>query len=280
MGGSSGCGGGCHDRHPDREARTAPTLIGQIDLDEQLRNAQPSRPSPKPKRGFGAGEPNSSTGPADQTSHSHAAARPHFLSGKPAPSSSTQQGRWPDVINGLPELIAQLRTWLDLPDPGPTIASCAAAATVPSTARKPHGCSTSLPRLPGRPRPSTCWTTSPTGGSTKSPAPGCSAGHAGRTRSPSASSTVYPAMLWSRSATYPACSPPATEGARSRVRTASRLRRACHPRHHPRWWSQERRRITRMGRAAHRRRCGYRCDRPLQRSRRRTRPALAVRTRN
>jgi hypothetical protein len=35
------------------------------------------------------------------------------------------------VTNGLPELIAQLRTWLDLPDPGPTIASCAAAATVP-----------------------------------------------------------------------------------------------------------------------------------------------------
>lgn len=35
------------------------------------------------------------------------------------------------MINGLPELIAQLRTWLDLPDPGPTIASCAAAATVP-----------------------------------------------------------------------------------------------------------------------------------------------------
>lgn len=35
------------------------------------------------------------------------------------------------MTNGLPELIAQLRTWLDLPDPGPTIASCAAAATVP-----------------------------------------------------------------------------------------------------------------------------------------------------
>jgi hypothetical protein len=31
----------------------------------------------------------------------------------------------------LPELLKQLRTWLDLPDPGPTIASCAAAATVP-----------------------------------------------------------------------------------------------------------------------------------------------------
>jgi predicted transcriptional regulator len=31
----------------------------------------------------------------------------------------------------LGELLTQLRTWLDLPDPGPTIASCAAAATVP-----------------------------------------------------------------------------------------------------------------------------------------------------
>jgi hypothetical protein len=31
----------------------------------------------------------------------------------------------------LSELLTQLRTWLDLPDPGPTIASCAAAATVP-----------------------------------------------------------------------------------------------------------------------------------------------------
>jgi hypothetical protein len=34
-------------------------------------------------------------------------------------------------VSRLPELLAQLRTWLDLPDPGPTIASCAAAATVP-----------------------------------------------------------------------------------------------------------------------------------------------------
>src|SRR5512132_2902653 len=31
----------------------------------------------------------------------------------------------------LAELLTQLGTWLDLPDPGPTIASCAAAATVP-----------------------------------------------------------------------------------------------------------------------------------------------------
>ncbi|HEX6758644.1 MAG TPA: hypothetical protein VF086_09590 [Propionibacteriaceae bacterium] len=31
----------------------------------------------------------------------------------------------------LSRLLAQLGTWLDLPDPGPTIASCAAAATVP-----------------------------------------------------------------------------------------------------------------------------------------------------
>jgi predicted transcriptional regulator len=31
----------------------------------------------------------------------------------------------------LSELLRQLGTWLDLPDPGPTIASCAAAATVP-----------------------------------------------------------------------------------------------------------------------------------------------------
>ena len=30
--------------------------------------------------------------------------------------------------NGLSGLLAQVRTWLDLPDPGPTIASCAAAA--------------------------------------------------------------------------------------------------------------------------------------------------------
>ena len=34
-------------------------------------------------------------------------------------------------MDRLTELILQLRTWLDLHDPGPTIASCAAAATVP-----------------------------------------------------------------------------------------------------------------------------------------------------
>jgi hypothetical protein len=36
-----------------------------------------------------------------------------------------------ESANRLAELLMQLGTWLDLPDPGPTIASCAAAATVP-----------------------------------------------------------------------------------------------------------------------------------------------------
>ena len=113
--------------------------------------------------------------------------------------------------NRLPELLAQLRTWLDLPDPGPTIASCAAAATVPLDGEEAAWLLNVAAPSAGKTEAVNLLDKSPTGGSTKSPAPGCSAGPAGRTRSPSASSPVYPAMPWSRSATCPACSPPATE---------------------------------------------------------------------
>jgi hypothetical protein len=51
------------------------------------------------------------------------------ISANPAREAILRQMQ--DCPGPLSELLGQLRTWLDLPDPGPTVASCAAAVTVP-----------------------------------------------------------------------------------------------------------------------------------------------------
>ena len=107
--------------------------------------------------------------------------------------------------NRLPELLAQLRTWLDLPDPGPTIASCAAAATVPLDGEEAAWLlNVAAPSAGKRSRqPPRRSHQRPTQRDHRPSA--CSAGPAARNHAQSASSPASPATPSSHSATCLAC---------------------------------------------------------------------------
>ena len=132
--------------------------------------------------------------------------------------------------NRLPELLAQLRTWLDLPDPGPTIASCAAAATVPLDGEEAAWLlNVAAPSAGKRSRqPPRRSHQRPTQRDHRPSA--CSAGPAARNHAQSASSPASPATPWSHSATCLACrrARPAL-AMRARGRTGTDISSKCGP---------------------------------------------------
>ena len=132
--------------------------------------------------------------------------------------------------NRLPELLAQLRTWLDLPDPGPTIASCAAAATVPLDGEEAAWLlNVAAPSAGKRSRqPPRRSHQRPTQRDHRPSA--CSAGPAARNHAQSPSSPASPATPSSHSATCLACrrARPAL-AMRARGRTGTDISSECGP---------------------------------------------------
>ena len=179
--------------------------------------------------------------------------------------------------NRLPELLTQLRTWLDLPDAGPTIASCAAAATVPLDGEEAAWLLNVAAPSAGKTEAVNLLDGVTDGRLNEITRPACSAGPAAKTRARSASSPASAATHWSPSGTCPACSPPATAAAGTKCSgCCGAPTTGTSPATSPRPAAPTRAARS-MVRPANRRCRRHQRHRPVHRPRRRARAALAVR---